>query len=229
MAELKLVVVAVVCYLVTLLAIISTGPTVPWTTFKAKAKDDDFTSVDSEFRLTLYKRYREDKGADGGDWKNDDITEIDDDDFQNYPAFEFNRGTTCITLFFSALVGTYYILCGISFLKRNVEREFTCALVMLLLTIMCWSGSGYWHNRMVRDFYKDWKRAGLDVSDEVNCSAGCALQFVNSFVCLALAIIMLAVAHFDSFKKKDADDDEKKNTTKPSAPPPEAKTNDDKV
>lgn len=197
----KLIVLAVPVWFVSVLAMISTARTVPWVTFKAKNKTGGTTWFDSEIIISLYKLYREDKGADGGEFENDDITQIDDDDFQNYQAFEVNRFTTILTILVTLGVGFFYLGTGLT--TRRLKGEFYSGLVMLALTVMCWAGSGYWHNRMVRDFYKARERQGYKISNEVNCSAGCALQFVNSFFCLLLGITMLLIYYFDSKTTSD--------------------------
>jgi len=204
--EIKLFVPAVVCYFIALLGAISTSPLVPWVTFRAESKRGN--TLDSEYQITLYKQFREDKGADNGPFDNDDVTEIDDDDFQSYQAIEFNRGTTVITLLAAFLIGTFYLLSGAGALNRNLHAEFGCGLFTLFLAILCWSGSGYWINRMTRDFYED-RQDTTDFKDEVNCSAGCALQLTNSFLCLFLALIMLGIAYADSKTQSASSPDHK--------------------
>ena len=206
------------------------GPTVPWVTFRAKA-----FSSSGDFQVTLYKQYREGRGSSSGD---DDVTQIDDDDYQSYQAIEFNRGTTVITVFATFLVGTFYCVSGLSD-QRKTNVEIFCGFFLLFVTVICWSGSGYWVNRMSRDFFKDRERQGVKFSDETYCSAGCAIQLTNSFITFFLGGLMLLVAiAFPPGAKEDDEGAENNDQNKkdgqdtkiqkiPSAPPTTTKADEE--
>ena len=178
----------------------------------------------------MYKQYREDTNGDKP-FDNDDITQIDDDDYQSYQAIEFNRGTTVITIFVNFFVGLFYFLAGMAAPQqpRRVGAEAACGCAMLFVSVMSFAGSGYWLNRMKRDFYEDREDQGYKFSNEINCSAGCALQLANAFWIFGLALLMLALAYVGDALDDNTTTKEEKETLKADAKKKEDDTSHDVV
>jgi len=163
---------------------------VPWTTVRYKFDIETpfgSTQFDSAYAISLYKWRREGRH----DTHTDDHFVIDDDEFPNFRAFELNRGTTVLTLLVSFFVGAFYAFLACKD-RRLRAGELLCGAAMLLASLLSFAGSGYWVERLRKNYFDDQFPPGT-LSDKVECSYGCGLEIVAGVLCLVVAASIFAL------------------------------------